>query len=139
MVVFTPLPMVPAFFHLFTSLFLHLLILICYSHSCSSLCICCTKIIPFAMFVFLIAFVAFMFRLVLFSSTILLANFHSFAITQELLFWFMASCDITPPVHVGHGLLCCNEECAQVPTMQWCYSTSNSCFGSNKHLHTWLQ
>jgi len=29
----------------------------------------------------------------------------------------MASCDITPPMHVGHGLLCCSMEHAQVPTV----------------------
>lgn len=32
-------------------------------------------------------------------------------------FGFLASCDITPPMQVGHGLLYCSEEHAKVPTM----------------------
>jgi len=32
-------------------------------------------------------------------------------------FGFLSSCDITPPVQGGHGLLYCSEEHAKVPTM----------------------
>jgi len=47
-------------------------------------------------------------------------------------FGFMASCDITPPTHVGCGLLCCSVEHTQVPKMWWCYCMSKSWCISNK-------
>ena len=48
-------------------------------------------------------------------------------------FGFMASCNITPPMHVGHGLLYCSKECAKVPPMYRCHCKSEGCCILKQH------